>query len=45
MSRVGQIKADMKAAGVWVFDGGLHDPSSATVVEDRDGEITMTDGP
>jgi len=45
MTRVAQIKADMKDAGVWVFDGGLHDASSATVVEDRDGEITMTDGP
>ena len=35
----------MKAAGAWVFSGGLHAPSTATVVRVRDGEVLMTDGP
>jgi len=45
MTRVGALSAEMQAAGVWVFGGGLHGPSSATVVEDRDGEVVLTDGP
>jgi hypothetical protein len=28
-----------------VFAGGLHPPSSATVVRSASGEISMTDGP
>jgi hypothetical protein len=36
------LNEEMKAAGAWVFTGGLHPPSSATVVR-RDGLIT--DGP
>jgi hypothetical protein len=35
----------IKAAGSWVFTGGLHAASSATVVRLRDDEIAMTDGP
>jgi hypothetical protein len=31
--------------GVWVFAGGLHPPTTATVVREKDGEILMTDGP
>ena len=30
---------------MWVFSGGLHDPSTATVVQARDGEVLVTDGP
>jgi hypothetical protein len=31
---------------VWVFAGGLHPPSTATVVRARrDGDVLMTDGP
>ena len=29
----------------WVFAGGLHEPSSATVVSATDGDPIMTDGP
>ena len=36
---------EMKDAGVWVFTGGLHPPSTATVVRHEDGEVLMTDGP
>src|SRR5215469_6533556 len=39
------VKEDMKAAGVWVFDGGLHGPEASTVVRMRDGEAFTTDGP
>jgi hypothetical protein len=28
-----------------VFAGGLHPPSTATVVRSRDGQVLMTDGP
>lgn len=39
------INEDLKAAGAWVFAGGLHAPSTATVVRLRDRELMMTDGP
>ena len=35
----------MRAAGAWVFSGGLHPASTATVVRDRDGDALLTDGP
>jgi hypothetical protein len=39
------LNEEMKAAGAWVFAGGLHPPSTATVVRPEDGEMLMTDGP
>ena len=36
---------ELKAAGAWVFSGGLHPPSTATVVRLQDGKMLMTDGP
>ncbi|MBI1378222.1 MAG: hypothetical protein GC157_12170 [Frankiales bacterium] len=42
---VDALHRQMRDAGVWVFSGGLHDPSSATVVVDRDGDPLLTDGP
>ena len=39
------VNQELKAAGAWVFAGGLHPPSTATVVRDRDGEVLITDGP
>ena len=45
MSDVASLNAEMAAAGVWVFGGGLHDATTATVVRDVDGEVVMTDGP
>ncbi|HUG84233.1 MAG TPA: YciI family protein [Euzebya sp.] len=32
-------------AGAWVFGGGLHPPTTATVVKAVDGEVLTTDGP
>jgi hypothetical protein len=45
MRDVSAVEEEMKAAGAWVFSGGLHPPSTATVVRLRDGELLMTDGP
>lgn len=45
MADVGALNARMREAGVWVFGGGLHDPSSATVVTDGAGTAVLTDGP
>jgi hypothetical protein len=45
MRDLGKVKEEMKAAGVWVFDGGLHGPEASTVVRMRDGELLTTDGP
>jgi hypothetical protein len=39
------LHQELKAAGAWVFAGGLHPPSTATVVRLRDGEVLTTDGP
>jgi hypothetical protein len=39
------LQQEMKDAGVWVFDGGLHPPSTATVVRVQGGEVLMSDGP
>jgi hypothetical protein len=43
--QVDAFNAEVMAAGAWVFGGGLHDPSSATVVTATEGDPIMTDGP
>ena len=45
MRDVDAINEEMRAAGAWVFSGGLHDPSTATVLRPRDDDVLMTDGP
>jgi hypothetical protein len=35
----------LKAAGAWVFSGGLHPPSKATVLRPQGHEVLVTDGP
>jgi len=45
MRDVDALVDEVKAAGAWVFNGGLHAPSTATVVRPRDGELLTTDGP
>lgn len=45
MRDMAELAQGMKDAGVWVFNGGLHPPSTATVVHLRDGEVLTTDGP
>lgn len=36
---------EVRQAGAWVFNGGLHPPNTATVVRIRSGEAMVTDGP
>ena len=45
MRDVYAIRDELKAAGAWVFAGGLHHPTTASVVRLRDGELLTTDGP
>jgi hypothetical protein len=45
MRDVTAVREEMKAAGAWVFAGGLHPPSTATVIRQQDGELLMVDGP
>lgn len=45
MAEVTAIRHQLQAEGSWVFGGGLHDPSTATVVMSRDGSAVTTDGP
>lgn len=45
MRDVRAVEDEMRAAGVWVFAGGLHPPSSATVVDPRSEGMPMIDGP
>jgi hypothetical protein len=39
------IEEEMKSAGAWVFSGRLHQPDTATVVRQTDGDVLTTDGP
>jgi hypothetical protein len=45
MTELDALNAEMKAAGAWVFSGGLHGPSTATVLRAQGDEVVMTDGP
>ena len=42
---VDALNGELRAAGAWVFAGGLQPSESATVVRARGGEVVMTDGP
>lgn len=45
MADVDALIEDMKTAGVWVFNGGLHQPGTATVIRPGGDETLVTDGP
>ncbi|MBV8084288.1 MAG: hypothetical protein JO247_05690 [Chloroflexi bacterium] len=45
MEKVNAVNDEIKAAGAWVFAGGLHAPSTATVLRGQTGQVIMTDGP
>jgi hypothetical protein len=45
MRDVGVVVESMKAEGVWVFNGGLHPPDTATVLRLSGGDLLTTDGP
>jgi hypothetical protein len=42
---VDALNAELQSAGAWVFAGGLHPPSTATVVRAQGGQVVNTDGP
>ncbi len=42
---VDALNETMKKEGAWVFGGGLHPTSTATVVREQNGEVLTTDGP
>ena len=42
---VDTVNEEMQAAGAWVFAGGLHPSSTATVVRLQGDDVLTTDGP
>ena len=44
-SQVDVFNDELRGAGAWVFAGGLHPPSTATVVQVKNGDVLITDGP
>ena len=42
---VDRFNTELQSSGAWVFAGGLHAPSTATVVDATKGDVTITDGP
>jgi hypothetical protein len=45
MRDVEALQQEMKDAGAWVFAGGLHPPSTATVLRAESDDVIVTDGP
>ncbi len=45
MRKIYALHDEMKTAGALVFTGGLHPPSSATVLRARHEDVLITDGP
>jgi hypothetical protein len=45
MRAVDILNDEVRAAGAWVFAGGLHPASTATVLRVKDGDLLTTDGP
>ena len=45
MRDVDAEREEMRAAGAWVFSGGLNAPSTATVLRLDGSEVLITDGP
>lgn len=45
MAEIDAFNEQLRADGHWVFAGGLGSPTTATVIDNRDGEPVFTDGP
>ena len=45
MRDVDELNEEIRSAGAWVFAGGLHPSSTATVLRPQEGEVLITDGP
>ena len=45
MAAIDAFNERLQADGHWVFAGGLGAPSTATVIDNRGGQVVFTDGP
>lgn len=45
MRDLAAVNEELRAAGAWVFAGGLHPPSTSTVVHATGDDVLLTDGP
>src|SRR5499426_578676 len=45
MAAIDAFNDRLRAEGHWVFAAGLGSPSTATVIDNRDGEAVFSDGP
>jgi hypothetical protein len=45
VAQVGAFNDELQRSGAWVFAGGLHPSTSATIIRSVGGEVSMTDGP
>jgi len=45
MAAIDAFNERLRADGHWVFAAGLESPSTATVIDNRNGEAVLTDGP
>lgn len=44
MRDVRAFNDELRAAGAWVFAGGLHGPETATMLRPEGGDVLITDG-
>jgi hypothetical protein len=45
IARVEELDRAVKDAGVWVFNGGLHPPGTATTLRPKGDDVLISDGP
>jgi len=45
MAAINSFNDQLRADGHWVFAGGLGSPVTATVIDNRGGEVIVSDGP
>jgi hypothetical protein len=45
MRNLAVVNDEMRAAGAWVFSGGLNPPGTATVLRAKGDDVLLTDGP
>jgi hypothetical protein len=45
MRQIDVMNRELKASNSWVFAGGLHPSSTATVLRAKDNDVLITDGP
>ena len=45
LAAIDVFNEQLRTDGHWVFAGGLGAPATATVIDGRDGEAVLTDGP